>query len=68
ELAEDAAHRRELSLFFGEDFELLVTIPADSWEDAVTACPEPLTKVGEVTDTGVTMDGKPLPDRGYTHG
>ncbi|WP_276246304.1 thiamine-phosphate kinase [Haladaptatus sp. YSMS36] len=68
ELAADGADRRELSLFFGEDFELLLTVPEASWEAAVAACPEPLTRIGEVTEKGVEMDGDSLPDRGYTHG
>ncbi|WP_332897216.1 thiamine-phosphate kinase [Haladaptatus sp. CMSO5] len=68
ELATDATDRRELSLFFGEDFELLVTIPETEWDAAVTACPDALTKIGVVTGGGVELDGTPLPDRGYTHG
>ncbi|WP_338729943.1 thiamine-phosphate kinase [Haladaptatus sp. DJG-WS-42] len=68
ELAADATDRRELSLFFGEDFELLVTIPEAAWEGAVSACPDPLTRIGAVTDGGIEMDDNSLPDRGYTHG
>ncbi|WP_227353483.1 thiamine-phosphate kinase [Haladaptatus salinisoli] len=68
EVAEDADDERELSVFFGEDFELVVTLPEERVADAREASPTPLSVVGEVTDSGVTMDGEPLPDRGYTHG
>jgi len=68
ETAESPADRRELSVFFGEDFELVCTVPADDVDAARADCPVPLTVVGEVTPSGVTMDGDPLSDRGYTHG
>lgn len=68
DVATDAEDRLELGAFFGEDFELLCTIPADDFEAARDACPIPLTRVGELTEDGVTMDGAPLPDRGWTHG
>lgn len=61
---------RELGLYFGEDFELVCSVPADRVAAAVDACPDPLTEIGTVTRTPgeVTIDGDPLPDRGYTHG
>ncbi|MFB6121521.1 MAG: thiamine-phosphate kinase [Halobacteriaceae archaeon] len=68
EVAESAAERRELSVFFGEDFELVCTVPAERLDAATAACPVSLSVVGEVTAEGVTMDGEALPDRGYTHG
>lgn len=54
----------------GEDFELVVTVPAGAVTAAEDACPVPLTVVGEVTDAegGVLLDGEPLPDIGWTHG
>jgi thiamine-monophosphate kinase len=52
----------------GEDFELVVTLPPDVVDAARTACPEPLSVLGEVTESGVVMDGTPLPDVGWTHG
>jgi thiamine-monophosphate kinase len=73
-VADDADEERDLSLFFGEDFELVFTVPADEVGDARNASPTPISVVGEVTsanegsDSGVTIDGEPLPDRGYTHG
>ncbi|MFB6304422.1 MAG: thiamine-phosphate kinase [Haloferacaceae archaeon] len=60
--------RRELAAFFGEDFELVCTLPPDAVDDAREACPVALTRVGEVVADGVTADGEPLPDRGYVHG
>jgi len=60
----------DLGVFFGEDFELVLTVAEDAVEDVREASPVPVTVVGEVTeaDGGVEMDGEPLPDRGYTHG
>ncbi len=68
--ARDDADRRELAAFFGEDFELVVTLPESAVADARERLDVPLTVVGRVTDaaSGVTADGDSLPDRGYTHG
>ncbi|MFB6157301.1 MAG: thiamine-phosphate kinase [Haloferacaceae archaeon] len=62
--------RRELAAFFGEDFELVCTVPPDALDAARGACPVALTRVGEVVpaEEGLTADGDPLPDRGYVHG
>jgi thiamine-monophosphate kinase len=61
--------RWEAGVHFGEDFELVCTVPESAIEDLLADPPTPLTVIGEVTDadTGVTVDGEPLPDRGYTH-
>ena len=67
-VADDEGERRELGAFFGEDFELVVCLPEDALESARDGTPCPLTRIGTVTDAGVTLDGDPLPDRGYTHG
>jgi len=67
-VATDAAERRELSTFVGEDFELLFTVPEGAVSAVQSAAPVPVTPVGRVTRAGVTMDGESLPDRGYTHG
>jgi len=68
-VAADAADRRELAAFFGEDFELVCALPPDRVAAARAAAPTSLTVVGEATpDAGaVTADGEPLPDRGFTH-
>jgi len=68
EVAADDAERREMGLFFGEDFELVVTIPESRLDAAVGRCPTQLSRVGTVTEAGVAIDGEPLPDRGFTHG
>ncbi|GAA0673051.1 thiamine-phosphate kinase [Natronoarchaeum mannanilyticum] len=68
EVATDDAERREMGLFFGEDFELVVAIPEDRLDAAIERCPTPLSRVGTVTGAGVEIDGEPLPDRGFTHG
>jgi len=66
-VAADDADRRELGVFFGEDFELVCTIPEESLGEAVDAVPCPLNRIGTTTDAGVTLDGEALPDRGYSH-
>lgn len=57
----------ELGVYFGEDFELVFTIPEHEFQSIKQAAPEPVTKIGQATKTGVKMDDNPLPDRGYTH-
>jgi thiamine-monophosphate kinase len=70
DVATDDADERELAAFFGEDFELVVTVPEAALDTARAACPVALTRVGTIVeaDAGLTIDGEPLPDRGYTHG
>lgn len=74
-VAEDGAEARELGCFFGEDFELVCTLPPDS-VGAVERNGTPLTQIGRVTKYSdgkqdaanrVTLDQDALPDRGYTH-
>jgi len=69
-VADDPAERFELAAHFGEDFELVCTLPDDAVEPVSETCPGGLTRVGRVVDAadGVTADGDPLPDLGYTHG
>jgi thiamine-monophosphate kinase len=69
EVTGDEAEHRELAAFFGEDFELVATVPESDIRSLRDRSPVELTVVGEVTEagTGVTADGEPLPDRGYTH-
>ncbi len=59
--------RLELGAFFGEDFELVCTVPESKLAAAKDASPVTLTRIGTVSDDRVTLDGQPLPDRGYTH-
>ena len=68
ELSETDEEIRELGIHFGEDFELVCTIPAGRVSDAKAAAPVEMTEVGTVTEDGVTMDGAEVPDRGFTHG
>lgn len=58
---------RDLAIHFGEDFELVCSIPEEKVEAARGASPTPLSVVGEVTDSGILLDSEPFPDRGYTH-
>ncbi len=66
----DADERFELATTFGEDFELVCSVPEDRLSEAQAACPAGLTRVGSVvpSEEGITLDGEPLPDAGYTHG
>ncbi|MFD1640864.1 thiamine-phosphate kinase [Halohasta litorea] len=59
--------RWEAGVHFGEDFELVCTLPEAALSTVETDVP--ITVIGRVTDAeaGVTVDGEPLPDRGYTH-
>lgn len=68
EVADGEAAAVELATTVGEDFELLVAVDRSALDDARDACPVALSVLGEVTESGVTMDGEPLADRGYTHG
>jgi thiamine-monophosphate kinase len=67
EVAEADEERLELGVFFGEDFELVCTLPAEEVAAAREELAVPLTRIGTVTDSEVTLDGELLPDRGYTH-
>jgi thiamine-monophosphate kinase len=64
----DSRERRELAVSFGEDFELVACVPPDALERARADSPCRLSRIGTVTESGITLDGEPLPDRGYTHG
>ena len=65
---ESEEEARELATTFGEDFELVCTIPADVIDAVRDESPVPISVLGEVVDNGVWMDGEALEDRGYTHG
>jgi thiamine-monophosphate kinase len=69
-LATDEADRRSMGLYFGEDFELVFTVPESALEDVREAASVSIADVGEVTapGAGITIDGEELPDRGYDHG
>ena len=67
-VADGPAEALALATAVGEDFELVFTVPPDDLEAVAAASPVAVTAVGEVTEAGVTMDGEPLADEGYTHG
>ena len=69
EVADDREDRWEAAVHFGEDFELVATVPAARLNDMRAASPTPLTEIGRVVadDESVSVDGEPLADRGYTH-
>ncbi|SER23000.1 thiamine-phosphate kinase [Natrinema salaciae] len=60
----------ELATSFGEDFELVATLPEDAVPAVRDATDASLSVIGSVRDAGaaITMDDEPLADRGYTHG
>ena len=66
-VAADDEDRRDLAAFFGEDFELVFTLPEAALGEVREAVAVPITRIGTVTDSGVVADGDPLPNRGYTH-
>jgi thiamine-monophosphate kinase len=66
-VAETDAERRELGVHFGEDFELVFSVPERAVERVRGAVAVDVSRIGSVTDDGVTMDGEPLDDRGFTH-
>lgn len=68
EVTDGDRQRRELGVFFGEDFELVLTLPGDELAEVTAACDVPVRRIGTVTDGGVRVDGEALPDRGYVHG
>jgi thiamine-monophosphate kinase len=59
--------RRERGVFLGEDFELVCTLPESEFDAAQQAVQCPLHRIGTVVENGITLDGEPLPDRGYSH-
>ncbi|WP_436929266.1 thiamine-phosphate kinase [Halosimplex halobium] len=67
EVAADADERLELGTSFGEDFELVCTVPEEALSAVRADLPVELTRIGRVVESGVTLDGEPLADRGYTH-
>lgn len=59
----------ETALTYGGDFELVCTLPESAVEPAREALDVPLSVVGDVRESaaGITLDGEPLADEGYTH-
>ncbi|MFO7832539.1 MAG: thiamine-phosphate kinase [Halohasta sp.] len=66
-VVDDPADRWEAGVHFGEDFELVCTLPPGELDAVAADLSTPLTPIGRVTDEGVRVDGEPLADRGYTH-
>ncbi|ELY54063.1 thiamine-phosphate kinase [Natronolimnohabitans innermongolicus] len=70
DLVDDETEVLERATTFGEDFELVATVPDDALEAVRSAIDVELSVLGTVTDpaAGVTLDGDELEDCGYTHG
>ncbi|WP_226004416.1 thiamine-phosphate kinase [Natrinema salinisoli] len=60
----------ESATTFGEDFELVATLPEAAVPALREATDVSLSVIGSVRESadGITMDGEPLADQGYTHG
>jgi thiamine-monophosphate kinase len=67
DLAELVAEPLEPAISFGEDFELVATVPEDAASDVRESAPVDVSVIGTVTDSGVTMDGETLGNNGWTH-
>ena len=69
-VVDEPAERLELGAFFGEDFELVFTVPEADLDTVRSMVDVPVTRIGTVTDVeaSVRLDGDPMLDRGYTHG
>jgi thiamine-monophosphate kinase len=65
---ESAEDPIEAGVFFGEDFELVLTLPENAVSAVRKTSPTPIAVIGDVTETGVAIEDEPLPDRGFTHG
>lgn len=57
----------DLAVTFGEDFELVATVPERDVAAAREACPVALSVIGDVTESDITLDSEALADRGWTH-
>ncbi|ESS11934.1 MAG: thiamine-phosphate kinase [uncultured archaeon A07HR60] len=66
-LATDSADRWDRAVHFGEDFELVFTLPESRLPDIAQQAPDAISQIGTVVESGITVDGATLPDRGYTH-
>ncbi len=70
EVADGDEDALERATTFGEDFELVATVPEDALSAIRSATDVPVSVLGTVRepDHGISVDGEPLADRGYTHG
>ena len=67
DLAGLVADPLDRAVTFGEDFELVATVPPERVDAAREAVPVELTVVGEATPSGIRLDGEALADEGWTH-
>ena len=66
----DTADRIESAVTYGEDFELVCTMPETAVASAQQQLDVPLSVIGRVDPpaAGIRIGGEPLPDTGWTHG
>lgn len=67
DVTDDESEALERATTFGEDFELVFTVPEGALEAVRDASPVPIAVLGSVVEEGVWIDGEPMADRGYTH-
>ncbi len=67
QVAESTDEIIDLGVYFGEDFELVFTVPPEDVQTVEQKAPIQVTEIGRVTESGIRMDGAPVSDRGYTH-
>ena len=56
------------AIHFGEDFELVCTANPAAIAPVIESASIPITRIGSVVESGVTLDGEKLPNKGYEHG
>jgi thiamine-monophosphate kinase len=67
DVLEDVDDALGLAMTYGEDFELVFTIPRRNYEEIKKLLEIDVNIIGEVTEGGIKMDGKVLENKGYTH-
>jgi thiamine-monophosphate kinase len=66
-VAETDRQKCDWGISFGEDFELVCTLPEERVPTVQDELDVSLKPIGTVIESGVTFNGEPLPDSGYTH-
>jgi thiamine-monophosphate kinase len=69
-VAADEEERLAMATTFGEDFELVATVPPGAVATLADRVDCQFSVVGEVRPSadGIRIDEEPLPNRGWTHG
>lgn len=67
---EESERVEQLALTFGEDFELVFTLSESDLSEIKSAVETSVSVIGVAVphEQGITLDGEPVPNEGYTHG